>query len=51
MNLALKQEKINEDTKKLKDKKVVCIYKTNFMTAAFNRSMKNTFLSKSERVK
>ena len=36
--------------KKLKEKNL-CFYKTNFLLAAFNQSMKNTFLNKSKRVK
>ena len=30
---------------------LVSIYKSNFITAAFNRSMKNTFFNHSEHVK
>ena len=32
-------------------RKNLSIYKTNFITVAFNRFMKNTFLNKSECVK
>ena len=50
--LAVKHVKINEDKKiKVKEKENVCIYKTNFITATFNRSMKYTFPNKSEGIK
>ena len=41
--LVSKQGKIDKETQ-IKRKKNVCIYKSNFIRAAFNRAMKNTFL-------
>ena len=42
---------MNKNTNVLKKKRNVHIYKTTFITAAFNQSMKNKFLNNSERIK